>query len=130
LLLVPLAILGVPWIIQKARLFQLRMTSYRNLRFHFHGTYGGAMAAFIGWYFITVLSLGIVFPMWVRRQVAYSLGNAAYGQTPFRFVTGNGRFFGFCYATALMAMLAYGVFIYLLLQLGLFNPEAQYAGYA
>ncbi len=34
----------------RSRIFQMRMSSYRNLRFDFHGTYGGAMAAFIGWY--------------------------------------------------------------------------------
>jgi hypothetical protein len=69
-------IFAVPWIIMRARLFQMRMTSYRNLRFNFHGTYGGAMSAFVGWYFIVILTIGIVFPMWVRRQVAYILGRA------------------------------------------------------
>ena len=116
-------IFAVPWIIMRARLFQMRMTSYRNLRFNFHGTYGGAMSAFIGWYFIAILTIGIVFPMWVRRQVAYILGNTAFGTTQFRFVTGNGRFFAFCYATMGLGLLVYGALIYLLIQIGLFNPQ-------
>ena len=37
LLFLPLMIFGVPWIIVKARTFQMRVTSYRNLRFNFHG---------------------------------------------------------------------------------------------
>src|SRR5512147_2423243 len=47
-ILIPLAIFGVPWIIMKSRLFQTRMSSYRNIRFNFHGTYGGALGAFVG----------------------------------------------------------------------------------
>jgi len=43
--MIPLAIFGVPWIIMKSRLFQTRMTSYRNIRFNFHGTYGEALGA-------------------------------------------------------------------------------------
>jgi uncharacterized membrane protein YjgN (DUF898 family) len=38
LALIPLALFGVPWIVQRARLFQMRMTSYRHLRFNFTGT--------------------------------------------------------------------------------------------
>ena len=48
-----------------------------------------------------------MFPMWVHRRVAYTLGNTAYGKTRFRFVTPSGRFFAFCYATAAMGILAY-----------------------
>lgn len=119
----PLLLIAVPWIIVKARLFQMRMTSYRNLRFNFHGTYGGAMSAFIGWYFLVILTLGIIFPMWVRRQVAYILGNTAFGNTQFRFVTGNGRFFAFCYATFGLGILVYAAFFFILFQSGIMNPE-------
>lgn len=125
LLFLPLVLFGMPWVIMRARKFQMRVTSYRNLRFNFHGTYGDAMSAFIGWYFIAMLTLGILFPMWVRRRVAYVLGNSAYGQTPFRFVTSNGRFFAFCYATVAMSVVAYALFFFVLFQIGLFDPAAQ-----
>ncbi len=114
LLVIPVAILGVPWIIMKARLFQMRVTSYRNLRFNFHGDYGGAMSAFIGWYFVTVITLGILFPLWLHKRVSYILGNSAYGKTQFRFDTPSGRFFAFCYATAAMTAVVYGVFVWLM----------------
>jgi uncharacterized membrane protein YjgN (DUF898 family) len=107
ILFIPVIIFGIPWIIQKARIFQMRVTSYRNLRFNFHGDYRGAMSAFIGWYLIAVLTLGILFPLWLHKRVSYSLGNSAYGKTPFRFVTPSSRFFAFCYATAGLAILAY-----------------------
>jgi len=112
LVLIPLAFFGVPWIIQRSRIFQMRMSSYRNLRFDFEGTYRGAMGAFIGWYFIAVFTLGILYPGWVRRRVEYSLDNAAYGNQSFSFLTSSGRYYGFCYATFAMAAVAYAGFVF------------------
>ena len=83
----------------RSRIFQMRMSSYRNLRFDFHGTYGGAMAAFIGWYLLVVITFGIMYPSWVRKRVEYSLDNAAYGTQQFSFLTDTGRFYAFCYIT-------------------------------
>jgi len=96
LIAIVLVIFGVPWIIMRSRKFQLRMTSYRNLRFNFHGTYGGAMAAFVGWYLLAVITLGILFPVWVRKRVHYSLDNAAYGSQRFTFLSDNGTYYKFC----------------------------------
>lgn len=124
LLMLPAAIFGIPWIIQKARTFQMRVTSYRNVRFNFHGDYQGALGAFVGWYFIASISFGIMFPMWLYKRVNYTLNYSAYGKSDFRFVTPSGRFFQFCYATAAMAAVAYGVFFYLLFKLGAMNPQA------
>ncbi|HYJ40757.1 MAG TPA: YjgN family protein [Steroidobacteraceae bacterium] len=103
-----LVIFGVPWIIMRARKFQLRMTSYRNLRFNFHGTYGGAMSSFIGWYFLAVITLGILFPVWLRKRVQYSLDNASYGNQQFSFLTGNGTYYKFCFITFGLGILVYG----------------------
>lgn len=102
-----IAIFGVPWIIMRSRKFQLRMTSYRNLRFNFHGEYGGAMSAFIGWYFLAVITIGILFPVWLRKRVQYSLDNAAYGSQSFSFLTGNGTYFRFCLITLFLGIAVY-----------------------
>ncbi|HEU4780338.1 MAG TPA: YjgN family protein [Steroidobacteraceae bacterium] len=115
LIAILLAFFGVPWIIMRSRKFQLRMTSYRNLRFNFDGTFGGAMSAFIGWYFLAVLTLGILFPVWVRKRVQYSLDNASYGNQNFSFLTGNGTYYKFCLITFFLGLAVYlGVFLTLL----------------
>ena len=113
-----LAIFGVPWIVMRSRRFQLRMTSYRNLRFNFHGEYRGAMSAFIGWYFLAVITLGILFPMWVRKRVQYSIDNAAYGSQRFTFNTGNGVYFKFCLISFFL-----GIAVYLGAIFGFFTLE-------
>jgi uncharacterized membrane protein YjgN (DUF898 family) len=109
---IPLAFLGVPWIIMRSRMFQLRMTSYRNLRFNFLGTYGGAMAAFVGWYFLTIITVFTLYPVWVRKRVEYSLDNAAYGDQAFSFLTKVGKYYKFCLITFALSMVGYIAFIF------------------
>ncbi|HEU5136636.1 MAG TPA: YjgN family protein [Steroidobacteraceae bacterium] len=111
LLAVVLALFGVPWIIMRSRKFQMRMTSYRNLRFNFHGQYGGAMAAFIGWYFLALFTLGILFPVWLRKRVQYSLDNSSYGNQHFSFLTDNGTYYKFCIVTLLLGIAVFVGFI-------------------
>ncbi len=60
--LLPLVIFGVPWIIMKARLFQMRMSSWRGLRFNFHGDYMGALGAYIGWSLLAAITIMILWP--------------------------------------------------------------------
>ena len=114
---IALAIFGVPWIIMRSRKFQLRMTSYRNLRFNFHGDYGGAMAAFIGWYLLAVITIGILFPVWVRKRVQYSLENAAYGNQQFSFLSDNGTYYKFCLISFFGGLAIYGGCIFAFLNL-------------
>ncbi|HEX6395884.1 MAG TPA: YjgN family protein, partial [Steroidobacteraceae bacterium] len=116
-ILVPVAIFGVPWIIMKSRLFQTRMTSYRNIRFNFHGTYGGALGAFVGWYLLAAISFGILYPAWVKKRVEYSLDNASYGTQKWSFLTSTGRFYTFCLITAGLSIAAMVVFSGLFLSL-------------
>ena len=47
ILILPVYFLGLPWIINQAMRFNARVTSYRNVRFNFAGTYWGALKNFI-----------------------------------------------------------------------------------
>jgi uncharacterized membrane protein YjgN (DUF898 family) len=115
LAMIPVAIFGVPWIIMKSRLFQTRMSSYRNIRFNFHGTYGAALGVFVGWYLLVVITVGILYPAWVRKRVEYSLDNAAYGTQKWSFLTSTGRFYTFCLITFGLGIAAYAGFIVLVI---------------
>jgi uncharacterized membrane protein YjgN (DUF898 family) len=83
----------------RSRLFQMRMSSYRNIRFNFHGNYADALGAFIGWAILAVITLYILVPIWLWKRVNYSLGNSAYGRERFRFVQSQGTYFRFYYIT-------------------------------
>jgi uncharacterized membrane protein YjgN (DUF898 family) len=96
---IPLFIFGVPWIVVRARLFQMRMTSWRGLRFNFHGTYGGAFGAIIGWGLLAIITLMILWPLAMWKQVNFLLTNTSFGSQRFTFHSSIGRFYGFCLAT-------------------------------
>jgi len=117
LALLPLVIFGLPWVVMRSRLFQMRMSSYRNLRFNFEGTYSGALGAFVGWYLLAAITAGILYPAWVRKRVQYTLDNSVYGTQPFTFNSGNGVYFKFCYITAGLSLVVYVVAIFAVMSL-------------
>jgi len=96
MLVLPLIIFGVPWIVVRARLFQMRMTSWRGLRFNFHGRYGGALGAVIGWMLLAMVTLAILLPLALWKQVKFITTNTAYGSERFKFHTTIGKFYEFC----------------------------------
>lgn len=75
----------LPWIIVASLRFNARHSSYRNISFRFHGTIGGALATFIGWPILGILSLGLLFPFVWKKQAAYVTNNHSYGAEPFSF---------------------------------------------
>ncbi|MEZ5499052.1 MAG: YjgN family protein [Steroidobacteraceae bacterium] len=98
-IIIPLFIFAVPWIVQRSRLFQMRMSSWRGLRFNFTGTYGGAMGAYVGWAIVAAITLYVLVPIWLWKRVNYLLSNSSYGGERFRFTTPIGRYFGFYFKT-------------------------------
>jgi uncharacterized membrane protein YjgN (DUF898 family) len=108
LVFIPLAIFGVPWIIVRARLFQMRMTSWRGLRFNFHGRYGGAFACFMGWMLLAIITLGLLWPLALWKQVNFLVTNTAYGAQRFAFASRVGDYYRVC-LTALGLLMAVGV---------------------
>lgn len=104
LALIPFAFV-LPWVIMRSRKFHMRMSSWRGLRFDFHGDYKGALKAYVGWLLAAVLTLYILFPMYLRKRIAYVLGNSAYGAERFRFTTPQSAFWGFALATVGLVVL-------------------------
>lgn len=69
----------IPWLIVSSRRFNARNTSYRNVRFNFSGTYGGAFKAYIAWPLAGVLTLGGLMPLAHRAQDYYFINNHSFG---------------------------------------------------
>lgn len=92
-LLLPLLLLGLPWVIMRSRRFHLRMTSWRGLRFGFHGDFNGAFKAYVLWWLAAVFTAGILLPVFLQRRLRYLLNNSAYGAQRSRFEVGVGAFY-------------------------------------
>lgn len=72
-----------PWIINRAIRFNARVTSYRNVRFNFSGTYWRAFVVFILMPIATILTLGILAPVASRMASNYIGNNLTYGSAQF-----------------------------------------------
>ena len=83
----------VPWLVVRAFRFRARNTSYRGLRFSFHGTYRQALTAFVGYGLLAAFSFGILFPLFYRQQRKFVFDNLRYGSSQFHCAATSGQFY-------------------------------------
>jgi len=74
---------ALPWLAIKAFRFRAHNTSYRGLRFSFHGTYGQAFKVFIGYGLLASVTLWLAFPVFYRQLRKFILDNTRFGTTAF-----------------------------------------------
>ena len=84
----------LPWVVVRARSFNLRHTRWRNVGFAFHGGYREAAL----WYPIAIVagcvSFGLAWP-WLRwRRDQYLTNNSSFGLTQCRLVGDSGGYYG------------------------------------
>lgn len=75
-------IFAIPWFVMRGYRFGARVTSYRNVRFDFAGTYWGAFQAYILGGALIYGSAGVLAPIASQWMWSYSLGNLKYGDRP------------------------------------------------
>ena len=75
-------IFALPWFIMRGLRFNARVTSYRNVRFDFTGTYGGAFLAYVLGGAMIYGTAGILAPLASQWMWNYTLGNLRYGDRP------------------------------------------------
>jgi uncharacterized membrane protein YjgN (DUF898 family) len=100
--------LVTPWLIVRARMFNMRYTSYRNIRFAFNPAYGESYKA-IYWYgFLALITFGLAAPYAHYQRSKFVVGNTRYGNLGFALGEVGGKFFvayivGFGVAAVLIA---------------------------
>ena len=82
-LLIVLFSLSTPIFVVQSMRFKLRNTSYRGLRFVFHGKLKDAIMLYSIWPMLVTLSLGLLVPLWHKKIQHYIASNSAFGQTKF-----------------------------------------------
>lgn len=88
-----LILLVMPWLLVRSLCFKLHNTSYRGLRFAFHGSVKGAFVNLLGLPILGLLTFGVLWPWVQRRMVGYVRENSAYGNLQFSFEAGTGQFY-------------------------------------
>jgi len=79
----PIFIFLVPWALNKSMQFSARMTSYRNIRFNWHGTYWETFWFLVIAPMLGVLTLGLLTPLVSKSYYSYFARSHSYGTTRF-----------------------------------------------
>jgi len=102
-----------PWVIVQSVAFNARYSAYRNMTFHFGGTYIDALKVISAWGIIpaivtgtifswwgkvwiagiTYAAFGILFPWWIRRLKHFIVSKTSYGGHSGQFGATGGEFF-------------------------------------
>lgn len=103
--LIAIIMLLVPVLIVRAKVFQLRNSSYHGLRFNFQRNYKDSFIVFYGGALITLFSLGLAAPSAIYMRNKFVANNAGYGQTPFQFGGRQGEFYAIFWSAVGLALL-------------------------
>lgn len=95
----------MPWLLVRSFRFRLHNTSYRGLRFAFHGSYGQAYFNFLLWPLLATFSLGLLWPVVKQRIERYLRENSRYGQSGFKFTARASAYYGVYTAIFFMTLL-------------------------
>jgi uncharacterized membrane protein YjgN (DUF898 family) len=109
LVLILLLLAALPAIVVSGLRFNARMSSYRNVRFGFDGTYWGAAKAFVAGPLLASLSFGILAPFASKWSARYLLSNLRYGNLPARSSPALGAIYRVWLVPAGVAVLGLGL---------------------
>ena len=87
--------LAVPWLIVRSRLFTLRNSVHRHIRFTFRRNYQEAYLIFAALPLLILPTLGLIMPYLIYRQKKFLAEMSGYGNTPFTFSATAGDFYRF-----------------------------------
>lgn len=103
-IMLPLLAVAMPWVVVRSRKFQMQMTSWRNIRFRFHGAYKGALIAYIGWTVIAAFTLYIMLPRALYARIRFLLSNTSFGTRRLEFDKPVGPYYKLFYVTLLLGL--------------------------
>lgn len=118
--LVLLAIIGllIPFVVVRAHMFQLRNSSYRQIRFGFEPNYKGACYAYYGGVLVTLFTLGFGAPYALYMRHRFAVDNSRFGREAFHFKGEPGRFFAIVYAGVGLAIVGLVGYMVLMMTFG------------
>jgi uncharacterized membrane protein YjgN (DUF898 family) len=77
--------IALPWLVVRSRMFNLRNSSHRNIRFSFRPVYKEAYRVFLVLPIVSIFTLFLLMPYVIYRQKKFLVENSSYGMTPFTF---------------------------------------------
>jgi uncharacterized membrane protein YjgN (DUF898 family) len=115
----------IPWLLVRSFAFNAYNSAYRNIRLHFRGTYAECLRLIVGFGLLTVVSLGLLYPLLKARLVKFAAGQHHYGSTQFEVGALTKAFFGAYYKAIGMLILAFFALGIVAGVSGAFGPQAR-----
>ncbi len=117
-----LGLAAAPWVLSRSAGFNARYSAFRNMTFHFDGTYGGAFKALYAWAIVPAVAVGMVlssrghlvtlgiasavfsfhFPWFLRRIRAFIVEHTVFGGQRGEYPVTGGQFFGIYFTSGLI----------------------------
>lgn len=91
--LLTLLTLLTPWLVVRSRMFNMRYTAYRNIRFGFRPVYGEAYKVIIVYGLLSLLSFGLLVPYAHYRRNRMIVDNTRFGNLGMHLDTTAGQFY-------------------------------------
>jgi len=92
----------LPWLLVRSIAFRLRNTSWRGVRFDFHGAGLQGYRVFLVWPLLALVSFGLLWPSAHSRLVSFQRNHAAFGGSRFSFRGTIGDFYKVYLLTSLL----------------------------
>ena len=105
-----LFLLVLPWLILKATQFNMRNSSYRQIRFDFLGQMGDLFVCYVLLPVVSAFTLWLAYPFAVFKQKQYMADNTRFGQCSFSFQGTSKEFFS-TYFNALLGVILLFIFL-------------------
>lgn len=99
-------IVALPWLITKSFAFRMRNSSWRGIRFGFHGTVGQAAQYLYGYGILTAMTLWLAYPLQFSKIREFIGNNTSFGGTRFSLNLPLGSVYGIFVLTGLLASAA------------------------
>lgn len=126
LVMITLLMVALPWILIRARMFQMFMTSWRGLRFGFRATYRQAFVAELVWPLLGMATLGLLLPYGIWKAARFQASSSAYGSQPFQFTGGAWAFYRALLEGVALLALSVGLVVVILTAGGASLADASY----
>ena len=84
---------AIPWVLNQSLRFNLRMSSYRNVRFSFQGNYGDAFVYWILLPIASVFTMYLMMPWALKKADSYVYNNISYGDKPLESELDTGQYY-------------------------------------
>lgn len=113
-------LLVMPWLLVRSLRFRFHNSSYRGLRFAFHGETRQAYYNFLLFPLLLPFTLGLIWPSVQQRMTRYVRNNSAFGDTFFRFDAGSGSFYRVYFRLLLLWLAGIGLMVAIVAMIAMF----------